>query len=217
MRPQAARGGHRGARARKLRGRPQQRRVLRRGREERRMPYPFKLPELGYAYTALQPTIDAQTMEIHYSKHHAAYVNNLNAALEKHAAFQKKEVEDLLSSLSDLPTEVQTPVRNNGGGHLNHSLFWRWIAPGGSKEPKGRLADAIKTGFGSLDTFKEQFTQAGTSPFGSGWAWLALDRSGKLKNYSTANQDPPGIEGHKPPPRLHLWVHAASLKYPKRQ
>src|SRR3989475_7324753 len=181
------------------------------------MPYPFKLPELGYAYTALEPHIDAQTMEIHYSKHHAAYVNNLNAALEKHAAFQKKEVEDLLSSLSDLPTEVQTPVRNNGGGHLNHSLFWRWIAPGGSKEPKGRLADAIKTGFGSLDTFKEQFTQAGTSRFGSGWAWLALDRSGKLKIYSTANQDPPVMEGNKPVLGLDVWEHAYYLKYQNRR
>ena len=181
------------------------------------MPYPFKLPELGYAYTALEPHIDAQTMEIHYSKHHAAYVNNLNAALEKHAAFHKKEVEDLLSSLSDLPTEVQTPVRNNGGGHLNHSLFWRWIAPGGSKEPKGRLADAIKTGFSSLDTFKEQFTQAGTSRFGSGWAWLALDRSGKLKIYSTANQDSPVMEGNKPVLGLDVWEHAYYLKYQNRR
>src|SRR3989475_8882559 len=161
------------------------------------MPYPFKLPELGYAYTALEPHIDAQTMEIHYSKHHAAYVNNLNAALEKHAAFQKKEVEDLLSSLSDLPTEVQTPVRNNGGGHLNHSLFWRWIAPGGSKEPKGRLADAIKAGFGSLDTFKEQLAQAGVYRFGSGWALPGMDQGSKIQIISTGKQDPSGMGGHQ--------------------
>src|SRR3989442_1859937 len=140
------------------------------------MPYPFKLPELGYPYNALEPYIDAQTMEIHHSKHHAAYVNNLNAALEKHAAFQKKEVLDLLSSLSDLPQEIQTAVRNNGGGHLNHSLFWQWIAPGGGREPKGRLADAIKSAFNGVHPFKEQFTQAGVTPVGSRWARLGLPR-----------------------------------------
>src|SRR2546428_2911040 len=143
------------------------------------MPYPFKLPELGYAYTALEPHIDAKTMEIHYSKDHAAVGNNLNAALEKHAAFQKKEVEDLLSSLSDLPPEVQTPVRNNGGGHLNHSLFWRWIAPGGSKEPKGRLADALKTAFGSLHPFQEARRQPGGPRFGAGGGRRAADGAGE--------------------------------------
>jgi len=181
------------------------------------MPYPFKLPELGYAYGALEPHIDAQTMEIHHSKHHGAYVNNLNAALEKHAAFQKKEVEDLLSSLSDLPTEIQTAVRNNGGGHLNHSLLWRWIAPGGGREPKGRLADAIKSAFNGVDPFKEQFTQAGMTRFGSGWAWLVLDRGGKLKIYSTANQDAPVIEGNKPVLGLDVWEHAYYLKYQNRR
>jgi Fe-Mn family superoxide dismutase len=181
------------------------------------MPYPFKLPDLGYAYSALEPHIDAQTMEIHYTKHHGAYVNNLNAALEKHAAFQKKEVDDLLSSLSDLPTEIQTTVRNNGGGHLNHSLFWRWIAPGGSREPKGKLADAIKAAVGSIETFKEQFTQAGTTRFGSGWAWLVLDRAGKLKIYSTANQDAPVMEGNKPVLGLDVWEHAYYLKYQNRR
>ncbi len=181
------------------------------------MPYPFKLPDLGYAYSALEPHIDAQTMEIHYTKHHGAYVNNLYAALEKHAAFQKKEVDDLLSSLSDLPTEIQTTVRNNGGGHLNHSLFWRWIAPGGSREPKGKLADAIKAAVGSIETFKEQFTQAGTTRFGSGWAWLVLDRAGKLKIYSTANQDAPVMEGNKPVLGLDVWEHAYYLKYQNRR
>lgn len=181
------------------------------------MPYPFKLPELGYAYTALEPTIDAQTMEIHYSKHHQAYVNNLNAALEKHAAFQRKEVEDLLSSLSDLPTEIQAAVRNNGGGHLNHSMFWQWLKPGGSKEPSGKLLDDIKATFGSFDTFKEQFAQAATTRFGSGWAWLAVDRAGKLKIYSTANQDAPVTEGNKPILGLDVWEHAYYLKYQNRR
>lgn len=181
------------------------------------MPYPFKLPELGFQYNALEPHIDAQTMEIHYTKHHQAYVNNLNAALEKHAAFQKKEIEDLLSSLSDLPSDAQTAVRNNGGGHLNHTLFWQWLKPGGSKEPSGKLLDDIKATFGSFDTFKEQFTQAGTTRFGSGWAWLALDRSGKLKAYSTANQDAPIMEGNKPVLGLDVWEHAYYLKYQNRR
>src|SRR5436309_13007090 len=147
------------------------------------MPYPFKLPELGYAYGALEPHIDAQTMEIHHSKHHGAYVNNLNAALEKHAAFQKKEVEDLLSSLSDLPTEIQTAVRNNGGGHLNPSLFWRWIAPGGGREPKRRLADASRSAFNGLDPVKEQFTQAGMTGGGPGGACVVRGRGGQLELY----------------------------------
>ncbi|HET6780537.1 MAG TPA: superoxide dismutase [bacterium] len=181
------------------------------------MPYPFKLPELGFPYNALEPHIDAQTMEIHYTKHHQAYVNNLNAALEKHAAFQKKEVEDLLSSLSDLPTEVQNAIRNNGGGHLNHTMFWQWLKPGGSKEPTGKLADEIRTTFGALDTFKEQFAQAATSRFGSGWAWLAADRSGKLKIYSTANQDAPVMEGNRPILGLDVWEHAYYLKYQNRR
>lgn len=181
------------------------------------MPYPFKLPELGFPFNALEPHIDAQTMEIHYTKHHQAYVNNLNAALEKHAAFQKKEVEDLLSSLSDLPAEAQNAVRNNGGGHLNHTMFWQWLKPGGSKEPSGKLLDDIKATFGSFDTFKEQFTQAGITRFGSGWAWLALDRSGKLKVYSTANQDAPVMEGNKPVLGLDVWEHAYYLKYQNRR
>lgn len=181
------------------------------------MPYPFKLPELGFPYNALEPHIDAQTMEIHHTKHHQTYVNNLNAALEKHAAFQKKELEDLLSSLSDLPTEAQTAVRNNGGGHLNHTLFWQWLKPGGSKEPSGKLAEEIRTTFGALDTFKEQFTQAATGRFGSGWAWLVADRSGKLKVYSTANQDAPIMEGNRPILGLDVWEHAYYLKYQNRR
>ncbi len=181
------------------------------------MAYPFKLPELGYAYNALEPHIDAQTMEIHHTKHHQAYVNNLNAALEKHAAFQKKEVTDLLSSLSDLPQEIQTAVRNNGGGHLNHSLFWQWIKPGGSKEPKGKLLDAIKSAFTSVDAFKEQLTQAAMTRFGSGWAWLVVDRAGKLKVYSTANQDAPVMEHNSPVLGVDVWEHAYYLKYQNRR
>jgi len=181
------------------------------------MPYPFKLPELGFPFNALEPHIDVQTMEIHYTKHHQAYVNNLNAALEKHAAFQTKEVEDLLSSLSDLPTEVQTAVRNNGGGHLNHTMFWQWLKPGGSKEPSGKLAEEIRTTFGAFDTFKEQFAQAATSRFGSGWAWLVADRGGKLKVYSTANQDAPVMEGNRPILGLDVWEHAYYLKYQNRR
>jgi len=181
------------------------------------MAYPFKLPELGYAYNALEPHIDAQTMEIHHTKHHQAYVNNLNAALEKHAAFQKKEVTDLLSALTDLPQEIQTAVRNNGGGHLNHSLFWQWMKPGGSREPRGKLLDAIKTAFTSMDAFKEQFTQAAMTRFGSGWAWLVVDRAGKLKVYSTANQDAPVMDHNTPVLGVDVWEHAYYLKYQNRR
>jgi superoxide dismutase, Fe-Mn family len=181
------------------------------------MPYPFKLPELGYAYNALEPHIDAQTMEIHHTKHHAAYVNNLNTALEKHAAFHKKEVGELLSSLSDLPQEIQTAVRNNGGGHLNHTLFWQWIKLGGSREPKGKLLEALTATFGGVDKFKEQLTQAAMTRFGSGWAWLVVERAGKLKVYSTANQDAPVIDGNRPVLGVDVWEHAYYLKYQNRR
>ncbi len=181
------------------------------------MPYPFKLPELGYAFNALEPHIDAQTMEIHHGKHHAAYVNNLNAALEKHAAHQKTELEDLLRSLSSLPQDIQAAVRNNGGGHLNHSLFWVWMSPGGAKEPSGKLAEAITAELGGVDKFKEALNQAGTARFGSGWAWLALDAAGKLKVYSTANQDSPVMEGLTPILGVDVWEHAYYLKYQNRR
>lgn len=181
------------------------------------MPYPFKLPELGYPFAALEPHIDAQTMEIHHGKHHAAYVNNLNAALEKHAQFQDREVWDLLGSLSSLPQEIQTAVRNNGGGHLNHTQFWAWIKPGGATEPKGKLQEAITTEFGSVDKFTETMTQAGMTRFGSGWAWLAIDGGGKLKVYSTANQDSPVMEGLIPLLGVDVWEHAYYLKYQNRR
>ena len=181
------------------------------------MPYPFKLPDLGFPFAALEPHIDAQTMEIHHGKHHAAYVNNLNAALEKHAALQSREVDDLLRSISSLPQEIQGAVRNNGGGHYNHSLFWQWIVPGGSKEPSGALAQAITTEFTSIDKFKEALTQAGMTRFGSGWAWLAMDKSGKLKVTSTPNQDNPISEGLTPIVGVDVWEHAYYLKYQNRR
>jgi len=180
------------------------------------MPYPFKLPDLGYPFNSLEPHIDAQTMEIHHGKHHAAYVNNLNAALEKHAAFQGREVDELLRTLSSLPQEIQTAVRNNGGGHYNHTLFWQWMTPGGSREPSGALAQAITAEFGSVDKFKETMTQAGMTRFGSGWAWLTLD-GGRLKVLSTANQDNPVMDGLLPVLGVDVWEHAYYLKYQNRR
>ncbi len=181
------------------------------------MPYPFKVPDLGYAFSALEPHIDAQTMEIHHDKHHGAYVTNLNAALEKAPQHQKSEVEDLLRNLSSLPQEIQTAVRNNAGGHLNHSLFWVWMTPGGSKEPKGKLLEAMTGEFSSVDKFKETLTQAGMTRFGSGWGWLVMDGSGKLKVYSTANQDSPVMEGLTPVLGVDVWEHAYYLKYQNRR
>ncbi|MDQ7829653.1 MAG: superoxide dismutase [Armatimonadota bacterium] len=181
------------------------------------MPYPFTLPELGYDYGALEPHIDRLTMEIHHQKHHGTYVNNLNAALEKHAAFHGREVEDLLRDLSALPADIQTPVRNNGGGHLNHSLWWRWIAPGGSRTPSGAVAEAITQAFGSFDAFKDQFTKAALGRFGSGWAWLVVGADGKLAVTSTPNQDSPVMEGQVPVLGIDVWEHAYYLKYQNRR
>ena len=181
------------------------------------MPYPFKLPDLGYPHSALEPHIDAQTMEIHHGKHHAAYVNNLNAALEKQAALHTREVDDLLRTLSSLPQEIQTAVRNNGGGHYNHTLFWQWMAPGGSKAPADTLAQAITAEFSSVDKFKETLTQAGMTRFGSGWAWLVMDKGGKLKVTATPNQDNPVSEGFTPILGVDVWEHAYYLKYQNRR
>lgn len=155
------------------------------------MSYPFKLPDLGYPKDALEPHIDAQTMDIHHGKHHAAYVNNLNAALEKHPELHSWSIEDLLGKIAQVPEDIRTAVRNNGGGHHNHTLFWDILTPGGSKEPTGKLAEAIQATFGSFDELKAKLTQAGASRFGSGWAWLVKDKDGKLHVYSTANQDSP--------------------------
>ena len=181
------------------------------------MGYPFKLPDLGYAYDALEPHIDARTMEIHHTEHHQAYVNNLNAALEKHPYLHGASLETLLRNLAALPAEIQTAVRNNGGGHANHSLFWEVIAPGGSSEPTGALAQAIQEAFGSFEAFKEQFAKAAATRFGSGWAWLAVDAFGKLHVFSTANQDSPLMQGFTPILGLDVWEHAYYLKYQNRR
>ena len=179
--------------------------------------YPFELPKLSYQYNALEPHIDAQTMEIHHTKHHQAYVNNLNAALEKHADLHGLGVEDLLARLKSLPADIQTAVRNNGGGHANHTLWWQYISPGGAGKPSGTLAKAIDATFGSYDALTEQFTKAATGRFGSGWAWLVMGSDGKLAVTSTANQDHPVLEGLTSVLGLDVWEHAYYLKYQNRR
>jgi len=175
-----------------------------------------QLPSLPYAFDALEPHIDAQTMQIHHGKHHQAYINNLNAALEAHPDLQAKSVEDLIKDLNALPEAIRTAVRNNGGGHANHSLFWTLMAPNAGGAPTGKAADTINGAFGSFDTFKEQFGKAATTRFGSGWAWL-VSSSGKLVFESTANQDSPIMEGKKPILGLDVWEHAYYLKYQNRR
>jgi Fe-Mn family superoxide dismutase len=181
------------------------------------MAYPFKLPELGYAYNALEPHIDARTMEIHHGKHHAAYTNNLNAALEKHTDLHQRSAEDLLKNLNALPEDIRTAVRNNGGGFINHNLFWEIMRPGGSNKPGGKLAKEIDSAFGSFDALKEALTKAATTRFGSGWGWLVLDSSGKLAVTSTANQDSPIMDGQKPIIGIDVWEHAYYLNYQNRR
>ena len=175
------------------------------------------LPSLPYPLDALEPHIDAQTMEIHHGKHHAAYVANLNKALETNAGLQGKGVEDLISDLGAVPEAIRMAVRNNGGGHANHSLFWTLMKKGGGGEPGGDLAAAIHKAFGGFAAFKEKFTTAGMTRFGSGWAWLSLDKSGALTVESTANQDSPLMEGRKPVLGLDVWEHAYYLKYQNRR
>ncbi|GIW35406.1 superoxide dismutase [Meiothermus sp.] len=181
------------------------------------MSYPFKLPDLGYAKDALEPHIDAQTMDIHHGKHHAAYVNNLNAALEKHPELHSWSIEDLLGKIAQVPEDIRTAVRNNGGGHHNHTLFWDILTPGGAKEPTGKLAEAINATFGSFEELKTKMTQAGLTRFGSGWSWLVKDKDGKLHVYSSANQDSPLMEGHTPLLGIDVWEHAYYLKYQNRR
>ena len=176
----------------------------------------FSLPPLPYDYAALEPHIDEQTMRIHHDKHHAAYVNNLNAALEKHADLQEKSIEDLLRGIEKVPDAIRTAVRNNGGGHANHTLFWEIMRPGGANRPSGELAGAIDDAFGGFDAFKEQFAKACTGRFGSGWAWL-LAGGGKLSIESTANQDSPLMEGRTPILGCDVWEHAYYLKYQNRR
>jgi superoxide dismutase, Fe-Mn family len=174
-----------------------------------------QLPALPYDFGALEPHIDAKTMEIHHGKHHQAYVNNLNAALEKYPDLQNKSVEELCRGISSVPEDIRTAVRNNGGGHWNHSKFWTWMSPNGGS-PSGGLAGAIDSAFGSFDSFKEQFAKAGVGRFGSGWAWLIND-GGKLSIASTPNQDNPLMEGKVPILGLDVWEHAYYLKYQNRR
>lgn len=175
------------------------------------------LPPLPYDYTALEPHIDEQTMRIHHDKHHAAYVTNLNTALEGHAALAAKSIEALIADLGAVPEAIRTAVRNNGGGHYNHTLFWELMAPGGAKAPEGPLADAMTKAFGSVDAFKEQFAKAGMTRFGSGWAWLSRTADGGLLIESTPNQDTPLMEGRLPLLGCDVWEHAYYLKYQNRR
>jgi superoxide dismutase, Fe-Mn family len=175
-----------------------------------------ELPPLPYDFGALEPHIDTQTMQIHHGKHHAAYVNNLNAALEKHANLQGKSAEELVKDLSKVPEDIRTAVRNNGGGHVNHTMFWKMMAPKAGGAPTGAVSDAIKSAFGSFDSFKEQFAKAAAGRFGSGWAWL-IDTGGKLTIESTPNQDSPLMDGKKPILGLDVWEHAYYLKYQNRR
>jgi superoxide dismutase, Fe-Mn family len=177
---------------------------------------PFTLPPLPYAFDALEPFIDAKTMEIHHDKHHGAYVTNLNKALDGHADLQNKSIEDLLKDLNALPEAIRTAVRNNGGGHLNHSMFWKIMKKGGGGEPGGDLSAAINGAFGSFAEFKAKLIDAGTKRFGSGWAWL-LVRNGKLAIESSANQDNPISDGGKAFFGIDVWEHAYYLKYQNRR
>jgi len=177
----------------------------------------FEVPALKFAFNALEPLIDARTMELHHDKHHAAYVANLNKALESAPQWFEKPIEEILQRINDLPLEIRTAVRNNGGGHHNHSLFWEWIAPGGSRTPAAELGKALDASFGSYVAFVEKFSNAAVTRFGSGWAWLVLDRDKKLQVYSTANQDSPLMEGHTPLLGLDVWEHAYYLNYQNRR
>jgi len=177
----------------------------------------YELLPLPYAYDALEPHIDEQTMRIHHDKHHQAYVNNLNAALENHPDLQAKSIEDLLGDLTAIPEAVRTAVKNHGGGHLNHVIFWNNMAPGDRGEPKGKLGEAIDAAYGSFAGFKEQFAGVAKSHFGSGWAWLCLDSGGKLVILSTTNQDTPLSDGMVPLLGLDVWEHAYYLKYQNRR
>lgn len=175
-----------------------------------------QLPALPYAFDALEPHIDAQTMEIHHDRHHATYVNGLNTALEAHADLQEKSLEELLKNINDIPEAIRTAVRNHGGGHHNHSLFWEVMAPNAGGEPTGEIADAINSAFGSYDNFKTEFAKAAATRFGSGWAWLVVN-NGNLEITSTANQDSPLMDGKTPILGLDVWEHAYYLRYQNKR
>ncbi|EMW5971452.1 superoxide dismutase [Enterococcus faecium] len=172
----------------------------------------YTLPDLPYAYDALEPYIDEETMHLHHDKHHNTYVTNLNAAIEKYPELGEKTIEDLLSDMDAIPTDIKTAVRNNGGGHANHSFFWEIMAPNAGGEPTGEIKEAINEAFGDFSSFKEEFKKAAAGRFGSGWAWLVME-NGKLAITSTANQDSPLMEGKTPILGLDVWEHAYYLKY----
>jgi Fe-Mn family superoxide dismutase len=181
------------------------------------MKYPYSLPQLPYPYDALEPYIDKMTMEIHHTKHHQGYINNLNSALEKYPEFHNLELEEILRNLNQLPEEIRTAVRNNGGGHYNHSLFWEIMKPNGGGEPKGKLKEEIERNFGSFEEFKKIFSETAIKHFGSGWAWLVITSDKKLKVYSMLNQDNPFMNGDIPIMGLDVWEHAYYLKYQNRR
>lgn len=181
------------------------------------MGYPFQLPELGYAYDALEPHIDARTMEIHHTKHHAGYTAKLNDALASHADLHGHDAEALLRNLDSLPEAIRTAVRNNGGGFENHALFWQIMTPGGASSPSGDLAAAIDAAFGSFDAFKQKLSAAAAGQFGSGWGWLVVDGSGALHVVATANQDSPLSQGLTPILGVDVWEHAYYLHYQNRR
>ncbi len=177
----------------------------------------FEVPPLPYEYNALEPYIDTQTMQLHHDKHHAAYVNNLNNALQNQSQLASWTVEDLVQRINEVPESIRTAVRNNAGGHVNHSMFWQIMKPNGGGEPTGELGSAIQQAFGSFDQLKAAFNDAGVKRFGSGWTWLVLDRSGKLQVISTANQDSPLMDGMFPVMGNDVWEHAYYLKYQNRR
>jgi Fe-Mn family superoxide dismutase len=176
----------------------------------------FEVPPLPYAYNALEASIDEQTMHLHHDKHHQAYVDNLNKALEKHPDLQKKSVDDILREINSVPEDVRTAVRNNGGGHYNHSMFWKIMKPQGGGEPTGKIADVIKE-LGGLAAFQEKFNDAGVKRFGSGWAWLVRSKAGKYEILSTANQDSPLMDGNFPIMGNDVWEHAYYLRYQNKR
>ncbi|MBA3439613.1 MAG: superoxide dismutase [Pyrinomonadaceae bacterium] len=178
---------------------------------------PHKLPPLPYDFAALEPHIDAQTMQLHHGKHHATYVTRLNEALAKHTALQNKSPEELIRDMNSVPEDIRTAVRNNGGGHVNHTMFWQIMKPQGGGEPSGQIAEVIKKTFGGFDTFKKQFNDAGARQFGSGWVWLVRSRQGKYEIVTTPNQDNPVMMGHLPILGNDVWEHAYYLKYQNRR
>jgi superoxide dismutase, Fe-Mn family len=177
----------------------------------------FSLPDLPYGYAALEPHIDQRTMEIHHQKHHAAYVSKLNEALAKHPDWQGRELEEILRSIDQLPGDIRTAVRNNGGGHANHSLFWEIMGPDAGGEPTGAIGDAIRTSFGDFGSFREKFAAAGVGRFGSGWAWLVVGQGGGIELIDLPNQDSPLMQAQVPVLGLDVWEHAYYLKYQNRR